>query len=415
MATAPMSDVASATMRPVASQPGRRWLHVVSHTDPRYGGLSSAVPSLAGSLAARHGLEISLAAFCLPGEEYKPAQSLEGQITFWPMSRAAWMFDRKLKSKFAAAVREADGVHIHGLWEESTAVACKVARTLGKPYVLSAHGMLEPWALATKKLKKRVYAALVERGNVAGAACLHALTAAEAEQYRDFGATCPIAVIPNAVDLPEDAHPELFFTRYPELRGKRIVLFLSRLHPKKGLDLLVEAWARVGRRHPEAHLVIAGPDSKGMQAKLTAQAVAAGVDDRITFTGMLTGSMKWSALDAAECYALPSYSEGLSMALLEAMGIGLPVIATRACNMPEITEANAGWEIDATIEALTSALGDLLDHAPEQHWVKGRNGASLIADRYSPARVARQTAEVYAFVLGGSTPENTLHVPGGAR
>ncbi len=419
MATLPMTRTEATGMQALAPQPARRWLHVVSHTDPRYGGLSSAVPSLAASLASRHGLEVPLAAFCHPGEEYRPAETREEQISFWPTSRSAWMFDRKPKAAFTEAVRNADGLHIHGIWEQSTAVACKLARQLGKPYVLSAHGMLEPWALATKKLKKRVYAALIERDNVAGAACLHALTAAEAEQYRHFGAKCPIAVIPNAVDLPEDAHPELFLTRFPELRGKRVMLFLSRLHPKKGLDLLVEAWARAGERHPEAHLVIAGPDSQGMQARLTAQAVQAGVDDRISFTGMLTGSMKWSALEAAEAYVLPSYSEGLSMALLEAMGMGLPVIATRACNMPAITAADAGWEIDAKIEDLTSALGDLLSRSPEQNWVKGRNGARLIADRYSPARVAGQMAGVYAFALGGTQPDgvqlSAMQPAGGAR
>ena len=412
MVTPALIDVEKGMTPSVAPQAGRRWLYVVSHTDPRYGGLSSAVPALAASLVSRHGLDVSLAAFCLPGEQYRPAQTPEDRIAFWPTSRKAWMLDGKLKASFAEAMRQVDGVHIHGIWEESTAVACKLARQMGKPYVLSAHGMLEPWALATKKLKKQVYAALVERRNVAGAACLHALTTAEAEQYRNFGADCPIAVVPNAVELPEDAHPELFLARFPELRGKRVVLFLSRLHPKKGLDLLVAAWARVAPAHPEAQLVIAGPDGDGMQDKLTAQAVAAGVDSRISFAGMLTGPMKWSALAAAECYVLPSYSEGLSMALLEAMGVGLPVIATRACNMPEITQSDAGWEIDAKIETLTSALGDSLDRSSEQNWKTGLNGAKLIAARYSPAQVARQTAEVYAFALGGPTPEGAQMSPG---
>ena len=319
----------------------------------------------------------------------------------------SWALDGKLNASFADAVRAADGLHVHGLWEQSTAAACRLARKLGKPYVLSAHGMLEPWALATKKLKRRVYAALIERENVAGAACLHALTAAEAAQYRNFGATGPIAVVPNAVALPEDAHADVFLSRFPELRGKRLVLFLSRLHPKKGLDLLVESWSRVGRAHPEARLVIAGPDADGMQAGLQQLATERGIDGRICFVGMLTGAMKWSALDAAEGYVLPSYSEGLSMALLEAMGMGVPVIATRACNMPEITAADAGWEIDANVASLTSALAELLDNPPETTWSKGRNGAQLIGQRFTPAQVARQMAEVYEYALEGTVPQST--------
>lgn len=358
MATLAMTDTQTAAMAGMGRATRRPWLYVVSHTDPRYGGLSSAVPALAASISAQQLFDVSLAAFCAPGETYQPSSMGSEQVTFWPTSRKQWALNGRLKSDFADAVRAADGLHVHGIWEESTAVACKLARKLDKPYVLSAHGMLEPWALATKQLKKRVYAVLVERANVSGARCLHALTAAEAGQYRSFGATCPIAVVPNSVEQPKGATADLFLQRYPELRGKRIVLFLSRLHPKKGLDLLVAAWARASQGHAEAQLVIAGPDSEGMQASLIAQAGQAGVLDRITFTGMLSGDLKWSALKAAEAYVLPSYSEGLSMALLEAMGVGLPVIATRACNMPEITTYGAGWEIEATADDVTSALGD---------------------------------------------------------
>lgn len=394
--------------------PHSRWLHVVSHTDPRYGGLSSAVPSLAASLADQD-VEVALAAFCLPGEEYRPATMGADQVSFWPTSRASWALDRGLKTSFAEAMRAADGLHIHGIWEESTAVACRTARKLGKPYVLSAHGMLEPWALAAKKLKKRIYAALIERDNVAGAACLHALTMAEAEQYRQFGATCPIAVVPNAVEVPEEADADVFLNQFPKLRGKRIVLFLSRLHPKKGLDLLIGSWARIAKEHHQACLVIAGPNSDGFEGKLAEEVRERGIENQVCFTGMLTGAMKWSAFDAAECYVLPSYSEGLSMALLEAMGVGLPVIATRACNMPEITQYEAGWEIEPTADALTQALGTLLTRRPQENWVKGRSGARLIASRYTPEQVALQMAEVYRYLLGGPQPVSATFLPGGAQ
>lgn len=414
MATLAVSEAQAAEMPPVVLH-RRPWLYVVSHTDPRYGGLSSAVPGLAASISAQQPFEISLAAFCAPGEDVQPTALEPEQVSFWPTSRRAWLLDSKLKHAFAEKVRAADGLHVHGIWEASTAEACKLARRLGKPYVLSAHGMLEPWALATKKLKKQVYAALIERANVAGAACLHALTKAEAEQYRAFGATCPVAVVPNAVAVPQTADPELFLKHFPDLRGKRLVLFLSRLHPKKGLDLLVTAWGRISETCPDAHLVLAGPDGEGMQAQLTEQAQQAGILHRITFTGMLAGEMKWSALAAAEAYVLPSYSEGLSMALLEAMGMGLPVIATNACNMPEITENGAGWEIQATAEAVTSALGDLLMSSHEENCTKGSNGARLIAARYSPEQVARQMAEVYEFVLGGARPKTVELLKGGGR
>jgi glycosyltransferase involved in cell wall biosynthesis len=412
-----MATVAS-PQRPAVAKPGtasqeRRWLEVVSHTDPRYGGLSSSVPALAAAIERSAPVRIAFAAFCHAGEAYRPGELQEEQVTFWSTSRKAWLVERGLNASFEHAVQQADALHVHGLWEQSTATACGTARRLGKPYILSAHGMLEPWALAAKGFKKRMYAALVERKNVTRANCLHALTVAEAEQYRAFGARGPIAVVPNAVHLPAEADPALFLERFPQLSGKRLVLFLSRLHPKKGLDLLVQAWASVAPLFPDAHLVIAGPDSEGMQAKLTHEVAQGGIGARVTFTGMLNGALKWSALRAAELYVLPSYSEGLSMALLEAMGMGLPVIATRACNMPEISTAEAGWEIDATASALTSSLGEVLRRAPAQNWEQGRRGAQLIASRYTPTQVARQMAAVYAFVLGGSQPE-CIH-SGGVR
>jgi glycosyltransferase involved in cell wall biosynthesis len=207
----------------------------------------------------------------------------------------------------------------------------------------------------------------------------------------------------------------MLLERFPELRGKKLILFLSRLHPKKGLDLLVEAWARTEGKHPDAQLVIAGPDADGRQAKIRGEASRLGIEGRVTFTGMLAGPMKWSALAAADCYVLPSYSEGLSMALLEAMGAGLPVIATYACNMPEITATDAGWEIEANVDALTSSLGGFLERPVEENWAKGRNGARLIASRYSPEQVTRQMAEMYSFVLDGAQPRSVELLMGGAR
>ena len=214
MSTAVMPASDALGMR-AARQPRARWLQVISHTDPRYGGLSAAVPALALSIAAQSRHDALLAAFCNVGEQYCPAEVRGEQITFWPASRRTWWLERSLKEDFASAVRGADALHIHGLWEASTAVSCATARRHSKPYVLSAHGMLAPWALAAKRWKKQIYAALIERENVAEATCLHALTAAEAEQYRKFGATAPIAIVPNAVDVPRSIEPEFFFERFP--------------------------------------------------------------------------------------------------------------------------------------------------------------------------------------------------------
>ena len=203
-----------------------------------------------------------------PDEHFRPLGYEGDRLSFWPVGRKPWLTDPDLRARFAAQLDGAAGVHIHGLWEQSTLIAARTARAKGIPYLVSAHGMLEPWALANKRVKKLVYAALFERSNIERAACLHALTQAEARHFIRFGAQSPIAVIPNGVDIPTEQDPTLFFRRYPEAVGSRILLFLARLHPKKGLDLLVESWSQLAREWPDAHLVIAGPDSEDTQARL---------------------------------------------------------------------------------------------------------------------------------------------------
>lgn len=390
-----------------------RWLEVVSHLDPRYGGLSAAVPELGLSLVDGVGswpLQISLAAFCAVDEQFTPLGFTAEQVSYWPASRSVWIRDRMhggaLREHFQEHLRLADGVHLHGLWEASTAVAAEAARSLGKPYVLSAHGMLEPWALASKRLKKLLYGRMIERSNVASATCLHALTRAEAEQYVRFGARSPIAVIPNAVECPADTDPMPFLQSHPALRGKRLVLFLARLHPKKGLDLLLEVWTTLAPQFPEAHLVIAGPDSEGTEARLRALVASRSLGDSVVFTGMLRGTMKWSALAAAEAFVLPSYSEGLSVSVLEAMAMGRPVVITEECHMPEVSRRGAGWVIAADADPLRGALADVLRARPAVNRAIGQRGQELIAERYCWPVVSRQMAEVYAWALGGRMPES---------
>ena len=379
------------------------WLSVVTHLDPRYGGLSAVVPELSSTLASKRLASMSLAAFCSPGELYSRVHFADVALTEWPAGRGPWLrggltkrFDRLLDSK--------SGVHVHGIWEQSTLVACQGARRRHIPYVLSAHGMLDQWALRNKRFKKLLYSALFERTNLQKASCLHALTDTEANDYRRYGCTSPIAVIPNGVSVPELASPEKFYSQYPALRGKRLLLFLGRLHVKKGLDLLIRALPKIIARWPEAHLVLAGPDFEGTQAHLVDLIQENGLADHVLFTGMLRDEMKWSALAAAECFVLPSYSEGLSISVLEAMGMGKPVLLSEQCNFPEVTKLDAGWVVPATIAALESALRAVLENSPQLNTVIGQRGRDFVGQRYKWSSIADQMMAIYRWVEGGSVP-----------
>ena len=389
----------------------QRWTEVLSHLDPRRGGLSAAVPELARNIARLPDappLDVGLTAFCAPEEHFHTAHFADDELSFWPASRRVWLSDflsgGRLQKKFREHLKGFDGVHIHGLWEHSTELAAGTARSLGIPYILSAHGMLEPWALHTKRVKKMVYAQLCERANVRHARCLHALTRAEADGFRRFGATSPIAVIPNAVTCPSNCTSNSFYEAFPELSGKRLLFFLGRLHVKKGLEPLLHVWSTVAHKYPDAHLVVSGPDADGTGQRLQRLIEEMSLQPHVLLTGMLQGELKWSALAAAEVFVLPSFSEGLSVGVLEAMGMGRPVIVTRPCNMPDVTEHEAGWEIDPEPSQISFALQEALRNSPQQNASIGQRGAALVRARYTWPVVGQQMAELYHWATGGPVP-----------
>ena len=404
----------SAANEPSAKAVRSNWVSVVSHLDPKYGGLSAAVPALASAVAGTGEKSVTVAGFCAEGENFRPGIGRNVTVEHYPLGRLA-SFSRASQTRaFRETITHSAGVHIHGLWQSSTSTAARLARAQRKPYVISAHGMLESWALANKKWKKEIYAAFFERRNLQGASCLHALTEAEARDYRNFALTNPIAVIPNGVEAPLGVSPDAFLARFPTLRGKSLVLFLGRIHFKKGLDILADAWSKVAPRFPEAHLVVAGPDFEETQVRLERQLEALSLSSRVTFTGMLQGNDKWSALAAADGFILPSYSEGLSVSVLEAMGMGLPVIVTEQCNLPEIEERHCGWKIQPRAAEVESALTGLLQLSPRDRQLLGQNGQHLIAERYTWPVVGRQMADVYDWLEGGPTPATVqFHAKGG--
>lgn len=396
------------------------WLNVLTHLDPKFGGLSAVVPPLAAAVKAAGSFATEIGVFCAPDEEC-PDETELGAIPLrsWPMSRKCWITDRGLRQRFRETAVRASGLHIHGLWEQSTMSAASVARALGRPYIISAHGMLERWALANKGLKKKIYGRLFERAHIEGAACLHALTMAEAEDYRRFGSRRPIAIIPNGVEIPKAIDRQIFWQRFPALEERRYVLFLGRIHFKKGLDLLVDAWAQISAKYPDVMLVIAGPDFEGTRQTIEGRIAELGIAKRVLFTGMLTGDLKWSVLRSATCFVLPSYSEGLSVSTLEAMGAGVPVIVTEQCNLPEVQNSGAGWQIQSKVAALSLAMQECLENSEAENLRIGTRGQLLVKDRYSWTAVGAQMSDLYRWVLeGGPAPRSLTvqaFVPAGNR
>jgi glycosyltransferase involved in cell wall biosynthesis len=385
--------------------PRTTWLQILSHVDPQFGGIASSVPQFSRATEVSGNHRCPLVGFCAPEEMSHLSAAEQLHTRRLPSGRMRWMVDAGLRGQLKQIVRGALGVHIHGIWETHCSVTAKMARTCKRPYMISAHGMLDQWALRHKRIKKATYAALVETGNLRRAACLRALTRDEVDDYRRVGLTTPIALVPGGVTVPSVVTSESFFIAHPELKGKRIVLFLGRLHPKKGLHLLLQAWANTKRSDTD-HLVIAGPDPENLLASLQRIVESNNLGRSVTFAGMLNGEKKWGALAACSLFVLPSFSEGFSVAVLEALGVGRPVVITRPCHFPEVAEYGCGWVIDPELAQLELALEEFLKMSGFSAEAIGYRGKCLIEKKFTWSVVGKQMAEVYDWIQGAQRPES---------
>jgi len=254
--------------------------------------------------------------------------------------------------------------------------------------------MLEPWALSYRRWKKAPVWWLWERRVISSAAVLHATAETEAANIRRLGIKNPIAVIPNGVDIPDRGR-----------RGggsgqpDRTVLFLSRIHPIKGLLNLVRAWALV--RPAGWHLVIAGPDEGRHEQEVRRAVRQAGVEESVVFRGPVYGDAKWELLRSADVFVLPSYSENFGVAVAEALACGVPVITTQATPWNVLSQYQCGWWVPVGVEPLAGALREAIGMSDAERRAMGERGRRLVEEKFSWPKIAREMKEVYEWVLGG--------------
>lgn len=289
-----------------------------------------------------------------------------------------------------------DLIHAHEIWHYPHYAAYRAAKKAGKPYVLTVHGSLDPWCLEQGALKKKAFSFLLERRIFRGAAAVQALTEKEAEDIRIFEPASRVVTIPNGVN-PEDFRDlpprEKIEQKHNALKGKQVILFLGRIHPKKGLDILALAFADIARRRNDVCLLVGGPDNN-YRRQLEKMFGGLGVADRVVFAGMLAGSEKLEALSRADIFTLPSYSEGFSMAILEAMACGLPVVITNRCNFPEVAAAKAGKIIEPDAGRLAREMESFLNDSALRGKT-GENARKLIKEKFTLEKITGQMIEMY--------------------
>ena len=295
-------------------------------------------------------------------------------------------------------------LHTHGLWMYPS-VAATAWSNKGKAYVVSPHGMLDPWAINNSRSKKKISGFLYEDRHLRGAACLHALNEAEARAIREYGLTNPICVIPNGIVLPEPVERDT-------TERERTLFYLGRLHPKKNLARLIQAWALVEKEAKSMgwRLAIAGWDQSGHEIELQELASRLLLGSNLSFDGALFGSAKADRFKEVSGFILPSLSEGLPMTVLEAWSWGLPVLMTPECNLPEGASANAAIMMMPDVDSIADAMRRLIAMTDLEREAMGKNGCRLVAEHFQWTRAAEQMADVYDWALGlGGKPSCVLN------
>lgn len=392
-------------------------LHVAPYYAPawRYGGTVRAVTDLTrAQAAAGHRVFVLTTDALGPGERAPAAREVIDGVDVTRIRNCCPVLRDRLNLSTPRGIAPAagrliregaiDAVHCHELRTVENLLVAPVANRLGVPLVVSPHGTLpyDTGRGGVKRLWDRLFAArLLPRFDR-----VIALTAAEAADARAlwsrWGATLPgeqISVVPNGVHLDDFANlpPGGPFRARWNLGDGPVVLFLGRLHERKGAQFLIPAFARALAAAPDARLVIAGPD-EGMLAALQAQVRDLGLGERVVFTGLLSGDERLAALSAANLFALPAVGEGFSMAVLEAMACGLPVLLTPGCHFPEAEEAGAGVVVERAVEPLAGALADLLANA-DRRAAMGRTARALVERRYTWPQVVARLDDAYRAAI----------------
>jgi glycosyltransferase involved in cell wall biosynthesis len=389
-----------------------RVLQVIPAVAPRYGGPSQAVFEMCRALS-RRGLEVLIATTDVDGRGRLPDQT-GSEIEYHGVPT---IFFRGLGERFNysptlarwldANVREFAVVHIHAVFSHPCIAAARACRKHNIPYIVRPLGSLDPWSMQQKPLRKRLMWQMAAARMLREAASIHYTTSeeqrlAESSLALDHGVVIPLGVDVEAIQNPAG---ETFREHQPTLGNNPYVLALSRIHPKKNIELLIEAFLELTKR-PELsqwRLVIAGDGDSAYLAKLRALVDETGAHDKVVFAGWVEGTMKASAIQQAALFASPSRQENFGIAAAEALACGVPVVVSEHVNLaPEIARANAGWVTSLEPADFSRALGEAMTSGEERER-RGRAGKLFVERNLSWENTAKELEQLYSGAIRSKT------------
>ncbi|SNT40149.1 Glycosyltransferase involved in cell wall bisynthesis [[Luteovulum] sphaeroides subsp. megalophilum] len=367
-----------------------RYAFLTSILSPAAGGLSASVPNLVRALTCDESADVHVVGLEDPTNPGAAAQwgphvhahKVSGPQAFGYAPRLSGTLER-----LAPQI-----IDVQGLWMYPSVASLKHYRRTGTPYVVTPRGMLDPWARQNSAWKKKAVRMLFEDAHLAGAACLRATAEMEAEHFRSFGLRNPIAIVPNGVDIPD-------LSPFPRRKGsRRRALFLSRIHPKKGLPYLLKAWRGIEQIRPNWELVVAGPDEVGHTAEMQQMASRLGLR-RVIWHPQVHGSEKSALYRSADLFVLPTHAENFGLVIAEALAHEVPVITTTNSPWKGLEEHSCGWWIPLEDNALADCMVAATAKTRDELHFMGRIGQAWMAQQFGWDGIAQQMQQVYEWLL----------------
>ena len=358
-------------------------VHFITSIDKSAGGTTAYLQLLSNQLKDLVSLIV------VSGMSEQPVVLNGVDVRFMDIAMYRWF---QLKNQFRVLLQteNPDIVHINGIWLPQTFLFQQVAQQLGIKVVLSPHGMLEQYILDRHSLKKKLALAFYQRNTILKADYIHATAQSELDQIRKLGYHQLAYIIPNGIEVSE-------IKQKTEWRPVRNILFLSRVHPKKGLELLIEAVA-VLKAQPFT-ITIAGEGDKDYVESLKKLCLQKGVTNHFQFMGGVYGNRKWELYEQSDLFVLPTYSENFGIVVPEALATGVPVITTTGTPWQELEKERCGWWITLTVDNLVKAIAEALQLQPEELKAMGARGRKLVEDKYEIKAVAKEMVKLYRKLL----------------
>ena len=382
-------------------------IQTISGMSLRSGGPTTATRDLLKAI--NHlGKQVRLVTLSSQDNEDISIDGTENWITILPNdSRTPISYSYNLKKYLET--KEFDLYHTNGLWLYVNHITCKKARRLGKPYIITTHGMLNPLAVKRSYWKKWPIIKIWFDKDIKEATCIHATCKKEMQDIRMFGYNGPIAIIPNPIPPYTDAN-RLFEEKCKRLytsNGKRTFGFLGRLHPVKKVENIIYGFSLLGKKE-KCEVLIMGKGEDDYETFLKSEVKRLGLNN-VKFIGFVNGNEKFKRLAELSALFVPSDFENFGMIVTEALTVGTPVMASLGTPWEELNSNDCGWWVDRTPENIADIMNKIVSSPNEELINKGKNGMNLVKEKYIDEKVAEQMISVYEWMLNGGTKPNYVY------